>query len=333
MALIHKKRKYFPKKTIKPPGLKRGDVIGLVTPASPITEKQLNDTIEKMVSLGFDVFYTKNVFAKKGYLAGDDALRIADLHTMFSDRSIKGIFCIRGGYGSGRILHRLDYHLIRKNPKPLIGYSDITALHQAIFKNTGMICFHGPAGTTDFTDYTVDCLQRVLVRPAKTTKLECVKQNNLVGQGNEKPYCIRRGTAKGKLVGGNLSILSALTGTYYELNMKNCIVFIEEIGEDPYRIDRMLTQLLQSGNLSRANGIVLGVFKNCETHKNYDIRTQLPQLKSVLYDRLYQLGIPVMYGFSFGHISNTCTLPIGIKAKLDAENFRLTLLEKAIKTT
>ncbi len=331
MTLIHRKRKYFPKKIIKPPRLKQGDVIGLVTPASPITEKQLNDTVEKMVSLGFDVFYTKNVFAKEGYLAGNDEQRLEDLHTMFSDRAIKGIFCIRGGYGSARLLHKLDYGLIRKNPKPLIGYSDITALHQAIFKNTGMVCFHGPAGTTDFTDYTVGCLQRVLIKPLKTTRLECVKQNKMVAQGAEKPYSIRCGTAKGKLVGGNLSLLSSLTGTYYELNMKDCIVFIEEIGEEPYRIDRMLTQLIQSGNLKRANGIVLGVFKNCETHKSYDIKKQLPQLKTVLHDRLYDLRIPVMYGFSFGHIANTCTLPIGIKAKLDTKNFKLTLLEKAVR--
>ena len=311
-------------KKLKPKQLKKGQTIGLIAPGSSITEDKLNKAIETVEKLGLKPAFTKNILAKHGYLAGTDEQRLSDLHQMFSDIKIDGIWCIRGGYGCTRLLSKIDYKLIKRNPKVLIGYSDITALLQAIYKKTGLIGFHGPVAVSEPTDYTLDHFRKTLM----TTDSNLVLNNSAENQTNKainfQTKIINPGKAKGKLIGGNLSLISALAGTKYQLPVKNRILFLEDIGEKPYRIDRMLTQLRQSCDLNKAAAIVLGIFADCEGGENS------LSLMETLEDRLGDLKIPVIYGMSFGHIDNQMTLPVGIKAALNTENQTITLLENAV---
>ncbi len=314
------------RKRIKPNRLKKGDTIGLIAPGSSVTEEKLAKAIKNLENLGFNVHYTKNILAKHGYLAGTDQQRLSDLHFMFENPKIDGIWCIRGGYGCGRLLPDIDYSMIRKNPKPLIGFSDVTALLQAIHCETGLVGFHGPVAVSEFTDYTVGRFQSILMEPKSLLKIESASKN----QENQNPAfhtkVITPGKAFGQIVGGNLSLIAAHAGTKHQLNAKDKLVFLEDIGEKPYRIDRMLTQLLQACNLQEAKGIALGIFDDCEASKDADSLT----LMETFEDRLGSLGIPVIYGLPFGHIEHQFTFPIGIKAKLSTENQSITLQEPAV---
>jgi len=308
--------------------LKEGDTIGLIAPGSPFSDKEpYQKAIENIESLGFKVKLGKNLYSKYGYLAGRDEERLADLHTMFADDEVAGIWCIRGGYGTSRLLPGIDYKLIKNNPKALIGFSDITALLQAIYQKTGLVGFHGPVAAFDFTEYTIESFKKVLM----SNSLPIIGQsilNDELGQ-RESSYArkvINPGIMAGQIAGGNLSLIAALSGTNYEWDVKDKILLIEDVGEKPYRVDRMLTQLLQNQDLNKAAGILLGVFNNCEA-KEKDASLKLME---TLEDRLRQLNIPVAYGFSFGHIENQCTLPIGIKARFDTDKFELQLLEGAV---
>ncbi len=317
------------KKIIKPPKLKKGDTIGLITPASAIKKEQLIQTKATLKKLGFKSYHTHRVLLKKGYLAGIDVERVADIHHMFENENVHAIICIRGGYGTPRILQQIDYELIRKNPKIVIGYSDVTAMLQAIYKFSGLITFHGVVGTSDFTEYTQQNFLNVLGQPNDSLLIPSILPNNLL-KDEYKPYVINEGIAKGELAGGNLALIVSLMGTPYEIELNGKLLFIEDIGEAPYNVDRMLTQLLLSGNLQKLKGIILGVFNNCDFN-NEDITAENSlSLKEVLIDRLSGLGIPVVYGFSFGHIANQAVFPIGINAELNTQTMSLKLLEKAV---
>ncbi len=311
-------------KIIKPKRLSKGDTIGLIAPASAFDDEGYNKTVKQLKSLGFNIKNAKNLFKKWGYLAGSDQDRVDDIHQMFSDSSIDGIWCVRGGYGVTRILHMLDYNLIRNNPKILIGYSDITALSHAIFLNTGLVGFHGPVGVSSMSPYTLKYVHHILMNPTATIKIENKISND---KPLFQPYTITSGRATGRLAGGNLSLLSALVGTDNHWDATDKLVFIEDIGEQPYSIDRMLTQLIQGANLHKAKGIILGVFKGCE--KDDDGEASL-SLKEVFEDRLGNLGIPVFYGYRFGHIKGISTLPVGIEASFDTAIPMLELLEPAV---
>jgi len=304
----------------KPARLQSGDTVALITPGSPITQEKLGKSLANLKALGLKAKYNPNILAKHGYLAGTDKQRLADIHSAFADQSVKAIWCIRGGYGCPRLLPKLDFKLIKKNPKILIGYSDVTALLNAIYEKTKMVSFHGPMTASDFTPFAVEHLKAVLMNARSNWVIDPTVLEN-------EQYSIRSGTATGTLVGGNLSLLSALAGTPYDTCFKNKIVFIEEIGEKPYRIDRMLTQLRQGTDFKKAAAIILGVFESCEA-KETDLSLSL---KETLTDRLYDLGIPVYYGFPTGHISDQCTLPIGGKAHFDAGSGKLTLINAAVR--
>lgn len=320
--LVVKSTQIFPK--LIPPRLKKGDTIGLIAPGSPFSDQLLGRAHEHLSKMGFKVKESKNLHAKYGYVAGSDEERIKDIHEMFRDQGINGIWCIRGGYGTSRLLPYLDYELIRNNPKVIIGYSDITALLQGIHINTGLVGFHGPVAASEMTDYTLVTNNLILRQHLQKYQIHAAHERP---EGMEYiPRVIRAGTCKGELAGGNLSLLAALAGTPYQLDATGKLVFIEEVGEKPYRVDRMLTQLLQSANLDKASGIILGIFSNCEA-KEDDFSLTLQQ---TLDDRLGKLGIPVYYGFSFGHINNMCTLPVGIKASFDTSRPVLTLLEPTV---
>lgn len=318
-------------KTIKPKRLKEGDTLGIICPGSFITEEELNDTIENISKLGLKAKYSNNVLAKKGYLAGEDKLRTDDLNNMFEDDEVNGIICARGGYGCARILPYIDYSIIKNNPKVIFGYSDITALLIAIYKKTGLVCFHGPVGISTFNEFSTKYFRNVLMETPN--ELELISEI-LEEKSDDPAYAIdiiSEGSAEGLLTGGNLSIVASLMGTPYEIDLAGKILFLEEVGEEPYRIDRMLTQILMSGNIDKLKGIALGVFSDCESDETNPGFDESFTLKEVLLDRLAKLGIPVIYGLSFGHVSNKFTLPLGVNAKLDTDTKSLFLLESSVQ--
>jgi muramoyltetrapeptide carboxypeptidase len=301
---------------IKPRRLREGDIVGIVAPGSPFSEEQLQKTLANLTALGLVPKLATNLKATLGYLAGTDQQRLDDLHSMFSDKEVAAIWCLRGGYGTARLLPHLNYRLIRRNPKPLIGYSDITALLNAIHQETGLVCFHGPVGASDFSPFTVAGLRGALMDvPQGPLLLPAPNRQQAV------PRTLVGGTARGRLAGGNLSLVAALCGTPWQLPVKGRILFLEDVGEKPYRIDRMLTQLRQACPLEKAKAIVLGTFSDCQA-------TDSPSqtIEEVFADRLGNLGVPVCYGLPFGHITDQLTLPIGAEAELDADKCSLTLM-------
>ncbi|NJN78819.1 MAG: LD-carboxypeptidase [Saprospiraceae bacterium] len=315
------------RKLIKPKRLKPGDTIGLVTPAGPITEEQLKKTITNIEGLGFNVeFNERRVLARNGYLAGSDLARADEVNLMFANPDIDGIWCIRGGYGVARMLDMLNYKVIRQNPKVLIGYSDITALHQAIYKKTGLVCFHGPVGASTFTDYTTKHVKNIITNPQENYTIEYAGENADKEDDVYRSYVIKEGIAEGTLIGGNLTLAASLVGTPYDVSYDDKLVFLEDIGEKPYRIDRMLTQMLLAGKFNKVKGVILGVFYNCEAKEGDNSLS----LDDMLIDRFNCLNVPIIYGMSFGHIDNQFTLPLGIYARLNTADKTITLLESSV---
>ena len=312
-------------KIIKPAKLKKGDRLGLIAPGEFITEEELITSIDNLEALGFKISYTKNILSRNGYLAGTDEQRASDLNEMFSRNDIDGIVAARGGYGCTRILPLIDYNLIEKNPKVLLGYSDITALHMAIYSKTGLVSFHGPVGISTFNEYTVSNLKNILLYSLENLTLYNAEDDE---HNNSNSFTIISGKSSGRLIGGNLSLMVSLIGTPYDFDPSGKLIFIEEIGEQPYRIDRMLTQMIEAGKFEKASGIILGEFVDCEPDKN-DLNSF--SLKEVLYNCLFNLNVPVIYGMSFGHIKNKLTLPIGINAELNSISQTITLLESAVQ--
>lgn len=290
------------------PPLAKGDQIGVAAPASPFDPDRFLSGVEALKAMEFEVVLHDEVFSRNGYLAGTDAQRLSVLHGLFADPAIKAVWCARGGYGAMRLLPHLDTAAIARNPKPLIGSSDITALLNFICAECGIVTFHAPMITTlsDADEKTLSALKAALTgdRPL------------FVEAGF--PETIVSGCATGLVAGGNLSTLSHLTGTPFFPDFSGAIVLLEDVGEKPYRIDRMLTQLLFSGSLARAAGICLGSFQDCGVNQ---------QVTSVLNDRLSGLPIPVVAGFSFGHGMPNLTLPLGIEARLDSARGTLSYLE------
>jgi muramoyltetrapeptide carboxypeptidase len=306
---------------VKPPRLKPGDTVGLVAPASPFSDQKFEMAVSNLQELGFRVKLGENLKEEYGYLAGRDVHRLNDLHGFFADPGVRAIWCLRGGYGTTRLLPHLDFDLIRRNPKPLIGYSDITALLMAIYQQTGLTGLHGPVASSTMTGYTREQLEKILFSPEEELLISSI----VPGDADDafQPEVIHPGKCEGQLTGGNLSLLAAMAGTPFGLDATDKLVFIEDVGEKPYRIDRMLTQLRQSARLDKAAGILLGVFNDCEPGEGDFSLT----LKETLHDRLGDLGIPVYYGFSFGHVEDMCTLPMGIRAAFDTDHRVLKLLE------
>lgn len=316
-----------PRKLVKPKRMTPGDTVGVIAPASGLSKENFDKAIANIESLGFKTKIGRNARGMNGIFSGTDRERLEDLHQAFADRAVDGIWCVRGGDGAPRILPEVDFALIRRNPKVFIGYSDITALHLAIHKNCGLVTFHGPVGTSQFSEYTKKHVLNVLTNPQAPYKIELSEFNKTQESELFKTETITKGRCRGKLIGGNLSLLSALAGTPYALkNIKGKILFIEDVDEQPYRVDRMLTQLRQSADLKSLAGVALGVFENSRP------TTQKPSPSVVHYlkDRLGDLGIPVIYGLSFGHIRDQFTLPLGIEAELDTETATMTFLESGV---
>ncbi len=321
---LRDKKSHSPATTVLSPALRKGDRVGLVAPASAFDKEGYEKAIAHLSSWGLRIKEGKHLHDKYGYLAGKDADRVSDLHEMYLDPEVKAIWCIRGGYGVTRILPLLDYGLISAHPKPVIGYSDITALIHAIHLNTGIVGFHGPIGKGPSDPYSREMLRQTLFTERAMPTISYHTLSNVEGD-IYTPEVIAPGNAEGVLTGGNLTLLSALSGTPYHWDAKGKLVFIEDVGEKPYRVDRMLTTLLQSSHLSEAAGILLGIFRGCEKKPMDDSLT----LKQVIKDRLGTLGIPVFYGFTFGHIDRMCTFPVGVKARWEMDKRILKLVEPA----
>lgn len=317
-----------PAALLKPARLREGATIGLIAPASPASDEKINKALANLAALGYQVREGKSLRARNGHLAGTDPVRLADLHWAFSDPAVDAVWCVRGGYGCTRLLPEIDYELIRRNPKPFIGYSDVTALHIAIGKKTGLVTFHGPVAAADFPENTLRHFRAALTQPQAGYRIQAPDPAaEVLPDDAYVPFTIAPGTARGQLTGGNISVLTALVGTPFQPVFRDKIVFLEDVGEQPYRIDRLLTQLLQATDLSRAAGIALGVFAEC-TAKNTEFSLSLSE---TLRDRLGNLGIPVVYGIPFGHVPHQATFPYQTEAALDAGARTLTLLETGVE--
>lgn len=316
------------KRLIKPARLQTGQRVGLITPASIVSDEKMEKAVNQLESWGLKVQLGRHVRQTYGSMAGSDAERLEDLHHMFTDNTIDAIWCARGGYGCTRLLADIDYSLIRKSPKILIGYSDITALHCAIQRQAGLVTFHGPVAASEYPEYTLEQVEKTLFEPEDEHVINLAEANITRGKKENAYACrvINPGTVTGPLTGGNLSLLASLAGTAYAPNIKGRIVFIEDIGESPYRIDRMLTTLRQAWPMEQAAAIVLGIFHNCEA----DEGSHSLSLQETITDRLADLSIPIISGFSFGHIDHQCTFPMGINARLDTTAKTLTLLEAGV---
>ena len=316
---------------IRPRRLAPGQTIGIVAPSSaPNEPERIRFAIETVESLGFKVQPGPHLYDREGYLAGADAARADDLNAMFADDSVDAIWCVRGGYGASRILPALDYSLMRRRPKALIGYSDITALHMAIHRHAGLVTFHGPVAFRAFTPYTRDELKRVLWSADTPVHLggppPFERSEGRVDWDN-RVTTLQPGKARGHLLGGNLCLMSHLVGTPYLPDLRGAIVFLEDVEEAYYRIDRMLTQLWLSGALAGVAGMAFGKFTGCEPSAFF---LQNRSLEDILAERFRALGIPAVSGLMIGHIEDQTTLPVGCLAELDADAGTLTLLEPGV---
>jgi len=315
------------RKIIKPKRLAKGDTVAVIAPSSGVAPETFEKALQNLGDFGFKTKAGKYARAKNGFLAGTDKERLEDLHRAFGDAEVKAVWCVRGGYGAARFLPGLDFKLIKKNPKIFIGYSDITALHVAIHQNTGLVTFHGPVAASTSSEYAKNHVAGVLMNPSAPYKIELSPENVAKESNLFKTETITPGKCRGELIGGNLSLLTALAGTPFALrNTRGKLLFIEDVNEQPYRIDRMLTQLRQTFDFRRLAGVALGVFEGCNPKDGGASQS----LMEVLKDRLGDLGIPVIYGLSFGHIRDQFTLPIGIKAELDTEKATMTFLETGV---
>ncbi|HEY2847204.1 MAG TPA: LD-carboxypeptidase [Pyrinomonadaceae bacterium] len=313
-------------KLVRPKRLKAGQTVALISPSSGLPMNEINKAIDNMNSLGLKSKLGKYADKSNGFLAGTDAQRVEDIHWAFTDPSIDAVWCLRGGYGLSRILPQIDFAKIRGNPKPFIGYSDITALHVAIHQRTGMVTFHGPVATSTLSDYTKDHVIKTLFNGTAPDKIAISPDNAANTNLLYKTQVITPGKARGQLIGGNLSLLSAVAGTLYALkDVRGKILFTEDVGEKPYRIDRMFVQLKQSVDLRSCAGIALGIFADC------DAPDGSPTVIDVIKDQFSDLGIPVMCGLSFGHIRDQFTLPLGVEAEMDTASATVTLLEPGVR--
>jgi len=313
---------------IKPPALREGDTVALITPATGISDPgQLAAAAAAIRSLGLRPRLGANVAKQIGYLGGTIEERLDDFHSAFRDPDVRGIFCIRGGYGSAQLLDRIDYGLIRSHPKVFVGYSDITALHLAIHKKAGLVSFHGPVivfkgSTAHFNEYTVRWYRKALFGREALGRLE-----NPLSHGLRS---IHPGATHGRLMGGNLTLIASLMGTPYEIDTRGAILFTEEISEQPYRIDRILTQLRLAGKLSDAAGVLFGECISCDSGSCAPEFTPSLSVREVLDEIVGELSAPSMAGLVIGHSDDQLTLPLGVQATLDATRCQLTIDEPAV---
>lgn len=306
--------------SLKANRLKINDLIAINAPGGAIFDKAEIPYFKKYLEdLGFQVLICQTLYTQNGHLSNSPEFRAKELNDLFKNPKVKGIIAMRGGSGTAQILPFLDYKIIQENPKVLMGYSDLTSLINAIYTKTNLISFHGPVGYSTWEGYSEKIFRNILL------KYNSNKKYILSSILNEF-YTINSGKAIGKLFGGNLSVLCSMLGTPYLPNFKNNILFLEEIKEEPYRIDRMFTQLKLSGILYQISGLILGIFKNCKAEEPKKSMT----IKEVIKFHFKDLKIPIFYGARIGHIKDKWIVPIGIEAEMDADKGTIQFLESPV---
>ncbi len=308
---------------IKPKPLRRGDTIGLVgiSGAMHDPETKFDRMLEAIDALGYKVIIADSCREEYGYLSGTDASRAEGLNRMFRDDRVDAVVCMRGGYGVARMLDLVDFDAMRANPKLVLGYSDITALHTAIHQKVGMVTIHGPMPCTawmEFDDFTRDSMLRAL------TSTEPL--GRVCNPEGMEPRCVVPGRCEGLLVGGNLTLIASACGTPFALDARDKVLLLEDINEYVYRLDSMLTQLRQAGMFDQCAGVVLGGFTDCkEEYERYALH-----LEDIIRDIIVPAGKPVLANMSIGHTPSKITVPLGVRCAVDAEAGTLEFLENAL---
>ena len=317
-----------PRGRLLPVPVNPGDTVALVSPSSATDERlSLQLAQEAMQALGFKVRTGEHYAARRGHLAGSDAGRAGDLNAMFADDDVRAIVCVRGGSGAARLLPLLDYDAIRAHPKALLGYSDITALHNALLSQAGLVSFHGPIGSGSWNAFNVDQFRRVFF------ERELMRYENPLEAGDElvprqnRTLAITGGRASGELVGGNLTVLTALAGSPYLPDFRGRILFLEDVSEAPYRIDRMLTTLKLMGALDGIAGFIFGECTDCDPGEGYGSLT----LDQIFDDHVRPLGVPAYRGALIGHIRRQFIVPVGARVEMDADAGTFRMLEPAFQ--
>jgi muramoyltetrapeptide carboxypeptidase len=316
------------KPLVRPPRLTRGSRVALVAPAGPLLERDDLTRAEALCrALDYEPVVGSNAGNRYGYLAGTDDQRLTDLNAALNDAAIDGVWCLRGGYGATRIIDRVDFEALARRPKPLIGFSDITALLNAAVRLANVVSFHGPVARASMPAFSRWHFERVLSCAEPAGRLGRIpdRPDVLVPQEN-RIVTLRSGIAEGPLAGGNLSLLQCLIGTPWAPDFRGAILFVEDVGEDLYRVDRMLAHLRAVGALAALAGVLVGRFT--------DLKRQTGDgalgFDEVLSSYLLPLGVPVAYGFPIGHIQDQWTLPLGVRARLDAGTGEVEILEAAV---
>ena len=316
---------------IRPRALRPGATVGLITPSTYVSDPDRLALAERTLKY-FDLKpkFGKNVGKRNGYLGGSIDERLDDLHAMFADRSVDAIFAIRGGYGASQLLDRIDYNLLRDNPKIFLGYSDITALHLAIQKRAGMVTFHGPVTLSGFSEYTQRMFRRALF---DTGPLGVVTNPPELSplRPSHTLRTVRTGKARGALVGGNLTLISTTMGTPFEIDTRGRILLLEDVDEQPHSIDRMLTQLRLAGKFDSAAGVIFGECNACRPRDYKPSFESTLSLGEVLDEILGKLRVPVLSGLTFGHTDDQLTLPLGVMATLDAGKGELVIEQSGVR--
>lgn len=316
------------KAAVKPPRIQPGDTIGLMIPSSANWDPMNIDILlEALEVLGVKGKLGAHVHARRGYLAGRDEDRAADLNAMFKDPEVKAIHCVRGGWGAARLLPLLDFDAAARSPKILIGYSDVTALLLSLHARTGLVTFHGPNGSSEWNRTNVDWLQRVTWKGEAARFVNPRDTEDTIVPSENRTRTITPGVARGRLLGGNLTVFTAILGSPYVPDFTDAILFLEDVEEAPYRIDRMFVQLKLAGILQKVKGVVWGTCSKCTPGAGFGSLT----IPDVLDDHVKPLGVPAYYGAMFGHIDKQFTLPVGSEVEIDATAGTIRMLEPAVK--
>jgi muramoyltetrapeptide carboxypeptidase len=314
--------------SIKPPRLARGDTVALINPSNAVYPRlPYVVAAESLAAMGFRVREAPNLRARYGPFAGTDAMRAADVNAMFADDTVKGILALTGGSGGTRILPLLDYELIARHPKVLAGFSDITALLNAVHARTGLITFHGPVADSEWNGFSVSHFLGAVMEGRALELRNPPDTSDLLVPRAGRVTTVRGGKASGPLVGGNLAVLTAMAGSRYWPSFDGAVLFLEEVNEYLYRVDRMLSTLKLAGALDRLAAVVLGAFTNCTPGEgSYGALT----LDEIFDDYFKPLNVPVFAGASFGHIRRKLTLPVGLPVEIDADAGTIRFLSSAV---
>ena len=309
---------------LKPKRLRKGDLIGIVTPASPVADlSKINRGVQYLEGLGYRVIIGEHVGKVHGYLAGSDDERVADLHTFFADRRVRAIIAARGGYGTPRLLPKLNYRLISQNPKIVAGFSDMTALQLALWRKCRLVTFNGPMAAVEMANAHDPFTEEFFWRVVSSTKM----MGTISFPSGPPPRGLQPGKATGRLIGGNLSLVVSLLGTPYFPGISDAILFLEDTGEEPYRVDRMITQLRNEGVISRSKGVLTGEFSDCLPKDQ--TRPSL-SVEEVLIDVARSTGKPFISDLPFGHSARKMTLPVGLRVQVNAFEPSVDYLEPAV---